>query len=761
MFRLGLQLTLRSGREALVRLIVTATAVAVGVVIMLAVLADFHAFQVTNHKPFWEGTTAMQIVPGSASHVELWNYSNEVYQAQTIEVLDVAALGPHAPVPPGIRALPKAGQFYASPALAALLRSVPRDELGARFPGSQAGTIGHQALTGPTELVIIIGRTPAQLAGLPSTIRVDKIQTTAGKQIWSHYFRDAFVVGAIAFLVPILILVGTATRLASARREERYAALRLVGATPRQVNVIASADAAVSAGLGALAGIGIFALLVRPALAGTAITSARYFGADVTPTTWGYLAVLVGLPVFSALATFLSLRRVRISPLGVSRKVSPAVPGTWRIVPLLVGIALFVVGMLATNSKNIGAPAFPGLLVIMIGLVVGGPWLTERAARLLPRLGKGAASVLAARRLADNPKGAFRSVSGLVLAVFLGTVTAGLLPAVNATTATPSASALTNVLMAQFIASPICGNEVNCTGYTQPQGQGKAQQRIGMYGMPPADAARLLAGLGGFRGAHTVPIYSVPLNASGPNPNSYSGVVSCAGMQELKVLGTCAPGRTYVPASTFNLYGDNPTYTTQAFVSAANPQYRGRVASLYLQSVLVKVNSQATLERVRSYLVTHTPEIPSGSAPRTFGEAVQARVAVGATVQRLVDIAVALTLIVAGCSLAVVVGGGLVERKRAFTLMRVSGTPTSALYRVVLLEAVAPLAAATLVAAGTAYGISLLTVWKLAPAGTPLPVLGHVYYLTMAAGLAASLLVILAALPLLGRITGPATVRFE
>ena len=50
---------------------------------------------------------------------------------------------------------------------------------------------------------------------------------------------------------------------------------------------------------------------------------------------------------------------------------------------------------------------------------------------------------------------------------------------------------------------------------------------------------------------------------------------------------------------------------------------------------------------------------------------------------------------------------------------------------------------------------------KLAPAGTPLPVLGHVYYITMAGGLAAALLVILTSLPLLGRITGPGTVRFE
>ncbi len=72
-----------------------------------------------------------------------------------------------------------------------------------------------------------------------------------------------------------------------------------------------------------------------------------------------------------------------------------------------------------------------------------------------------------------------------------------------------------------------------------------------------------------------------------------------------------------------------------------------------------------------------------------------------------------------------------------------------------------PLVAATLVAAGTAYGISVLTVKKIGPAGTPAPALGHIYYLTVGAGLAVSLLVILATLPLLGRITGLENVRFE
>jgi hypothetical protein len=775
MYRLGLHLTLRSGREPFVRLLVTAVAVAIGVAIMLAVLADFNAFRVTNNRPSWESTQGQPVgrAYASASNAELWNYSNDIYQSQTIERLDVAGLGPGAPVPPGISKLPASGQYYASPALAALIRSVPADELGDRFPGRLAGTIGQQALTGPTELVIYVGYAPAKLAGLPATVVVDKIATVRGRQIWSSYFRDAFVVAAIAFLFPILILVGTATRLAAARREERYAALRLVGATNRQISVISSVDAVVSALLGAILGIVIF-MLLQPALADTAITSERYFSDEVTPTIAGYLLVLIGVPAASAISSLLSLRRVRVSPLGVSRRVSQPTPTPWRIVPLVVGLALFIFGLAKTNAQSIGGPAFPGLIVILIGLVVGGPWLTAQAARLFGRFMTGASSLLAARRLADNPKAAFRSVSGLVLAVFLGTVVAGLLPAIDSISATPSANALSNVLLDGFTSAPVCGNTVNCsgdTGVNGPQpGATALQQRIALEGLPPSNAAALLSGLVAFRGATVIPIYSLPLTGpvtvgpggkGGPGSGNGNGVISCAGLRQLAVLGQCAPGRTEVVVQSGNLFGDNPQFTTQPIASASSPVATTNLSRLYLQALLVKVNGPATLERVRTYLDTHTPQSASGTAPRTFGESVQARQGVATTVQRLVYIAVALTLVVAGCSLAVAVGGSLVERKRPFTLLRLTGTPTLTLYRVVFLEAVLPLAAATVIAAGTAYGISVLTVNKLAPAGTPTPVPGHAYFLTMGIGLIASLLVILASLPLLGRITGPGSVRFE
>jgi hypothetical protein len=767
MFRLGLRLSLRSGREALIRLILTTAAVGVGAALLFCVLADYHAFQASNNRQCWECT---QGAPSSGTvtatpGAELWISSADYFDGQTIERLDVAALGLHAPLPPGVSRLPAPGQYYASPALAALLRTVPRDELADRYPGRLTGTIGDQALTGPDELVIFIGYKPAQLAAVGAPV-VTHISNGPPKQVWTPYFRYAFVVGVLAVLFPLLILVGTATRLAAARREERYAAMRLVGATPRQIGVVASVDAMVSALLGVLLGIGIFAL-VQPALANASLIGTRYFAFDVTPTSLDYVGMLVGVPIVAAIAALLSLRRVQISPLGVARRTTPPAPSAWRVAPLVIGIGLFVGGLAITNKQSIGGPAYPGLLVTLVGLVIAGPWLTAQAARVFAWVVKGPSPLLAARRLADNPRAAFRTVAGLVLAVFLGTIVAGLLPAVNATTATPSSKGLNSVLLDAF-------------GGGGPGGGG----------LSPQTSATLLGQLRGFKGATTYPVYSLPQSkqpkrpvpvkpgrnghgpqrigggpqggGGGPQGAGYDSIISCASLKGLAVLGQCAPGVTAIKVTAGSLlYSDNPTFSTRPIASASNPAVPDSFSRLELEAVLIRVNGSATLERVRTFLDTHVTQAGPANPPKTYGEAVQIRLAYADTVSRLVYIAVALTLLVAGCSLAVTVGGNLVERKRPFTLLRVSGTPTATLYRVVLLEAILPLAAATVVAAGTAYGISVLTVDRMAPAGTPTPTLGHVYFATMGIGLLISLLVILVTMPVLGRMTGPSNVRFE
>jgi ABC-type lipoprotein release transport system permease subunit len=787
MFRLGLRLTLRSGREALIRLLVTMTAVALGVAVMLAVLADFNAFQATNAKPAWEATTAMVTsaaarpdsgtpatpaeITAAAPNVELWNYTESVFEGRTIEVLGLAALGPQAPVPPGAAQLPAAGQYYASPALAALIRTVPPDELGDRFPGTSAGTIGDQALTGPGELVVYVGYHPAQLAGLPQTMRVDQIAHGPQTSVWTNYFRDAFAVGALAFLFPVLILIGMATRLAASRREERYAALRLVGATPRQIAMIASVDAIVSALFGAALGIGLFQL-IRPALAGASLTGSQYFSYLVDPTAKDYLGLLIGVPLASAAASLLSLRRVRISPLGVSRKVTPPAPTVGRAVPLFIGIGLFVLGLVDTTSQAIGPAVFPGLLITLIGLPIGGPWLTAQAARLLAKYADGAPALLAARRLADNPKAAYRSVGGLVLAVFLGTLLAGLMPVVNSSVQTPASVVLDNVLLDTFTYSATCGNEVNCSSDGDRYGVApNGSAVIAAQGLPAQAGTALVSELKAFKDTTVVPIYTAPPGpgsgsgpgkpGQGPPADSLDSVVGCAAVAQISALGRCAPGEQAVSVDAGTLSNDNPQFSTLAIVNSSSPGTSADLNGLPLSAVLVEVDDPTTLEVVRTFLTTHTPLSESGLAPRTFGETVQTRTNVGALVQRMVDIVVLLTLLVAGCSLAVALGGSLVERKRPFSLMRLSGTPVSALYRAVLLEAAFPLGAATLVAAATGYVLAALTALTFGPPGTPVPTLGGAYFVTMGAGLLVSLLLIAGTLPFLGRITRPENARFE
>ena len=797
MLRLSLRLTLQSGREALVRLLITAAAVAVGVALLLGVLSELHAFESNAYRACWSCTQGSSVPATLPAHGELWNNSVDFYQGQTISRLDVAALETGAPVPPGISRLPAPGTYYASPALAALLKTVPAGQLGDRFPGRLAGTIGQAALTGSNELAIYIGYTPAALTSVAGTQWVTSINTGAGQQVFTPFFKDAFYVGMLAVLLPMLVLISTATRLAADRREERFAALRLVGGTPADIRLIATVEAVVSSFAGAVLGTAVF-LLARPLLAGSAFFGTPYFESDVTPTLGGYLAILVLVPAAAALAALVSLRRVQISPLGVARRVKPKPPTAWRLVTLVIGLGLYVYGLSKTTHNSIGVTTYPGILVTMIGLVVAGPWITAQAAALFGRTARGSSGLLASRRLSDNPRAAFRSVTGLVLAVFLGTMIGTFVPAIDAIQQTPGTGALSNVLVGQVGLSAPAGHQLISgisaipgaavyplyeaaapagakTAATSGPGNGS-----GASGGSPATQTRgagAPGGKGAGAGSGTAQgAGGGGAQAQGPgrqgtpsNKQYYSNqvAISCADLRAIVALGECAAGLTAVQTTDDSLFGDNPIYDTKPIVSSADPGYTGVLTKLPLQTVLVKVNNASTLERVRTYLAVHAPPQTGGGTgssptpPRTFGETLQIRTARAAMAANIAYAIVALTLVVAGCSLAVAVGGGLVDRKRPFTLLRVSGTQAGVLSRVVLLEAAVPLLAATVLAAAIAYGTSVLAVVRLAPAGTAIPQLGSDYYTIMGIGLLAAFGVIMVTLPLLRRMTAPATIRFE
>ena len=303
MIPLGLRLVLSGGREAITRLVILTVAVGLGVGLLLSAVAATSAVNAWNgrHAWFWTGTMSVPAGPATGAAPLWWHPSGDTFSGHTINRFDVAATGASSPVPPGIPRDPAPGQYYASPALVTLMRAAPAGQLADRYPGQLAGPIGDAGLPSPASLVIIVGRTPAQLAHAANSVRVTSIAMVLGRlgrfscsgpgcppaPSGLNYnppdggapasATDLILsVVALAILAPVLIFIATATRLSAARREQRFAAMRLVGATRKQVSLLAATESTAAAGLGVAVGFGIF-LLLRAPVAGISFIGQPFF----------------------------------------------------------------------------------------------------------------------------------------------------------------------------------------------------------------------------------------------------------------------------------------------------------------------------------------------------------------------------------------------------------------------------------------------------------------------------------------------------
>ncbi len=103
------------------------------------------------------------------------------------------------------------------------------------------------------------------------------------------------------------------------------------------------------------------------------------------------------------------------------------------------------------------------------------------------------------------------------------------------------------------------------------------------------------------------------------------------------------------------------------------------------------------------------------------------------------------------------VAAGLGERKRPFSLLRLTGVSTGVLHRVVALESALPLL--VVAAVSIAVGLVAAALYLSSQVGLAFRLPGLAYWATIAAGLAASLAVIASTFPLLNRMTGPEVAR--
>ena len=758
MIGLGLRLATSGGREGWTRLITIGAGVMIGVMLLLLAVSGLQIlktsvqiFKTTPLKSCWQCSMSYEL-PGDLATLPktamIWNRGAEVYNGKQIDRFDVASVSNAAPTIPGIDRIIQPGEYFASPAVVQLLKTAPADQLGDRFPGTLAGEIGPKGLSSPGELVIVVGHDLQQLQQRSSyNTYLTALQTEPEKRDYDPVIMVMFLVIVGGLLFAIWSLVTAATRLGAARREEKFATLRLFGATPRQIMGIAAVDSALGAAIGAVAAIGLFYLL-QPWLGKSLSRIVDVYPEEFTPGFLGVVVVVVGVLLVSILSAIFSLRRVRLSPLGVSRKTTPRPPGAWRILPLLVGLGVILFVWLTNKDLDdtlqkaeLTQLFLGGFGLTLVGIALSGPWLTQQMTRLFVTLAKGAPSLLAARRLTDNPKAAFRSVNVLVIATFLAALIATLAPFIQ-----PQQSS-------QNTDEPAIATSYFLDDYYAERG-----------GLQSAEFEPALQKLRATPGVTAVPSY-VESVQPGDTPFSKDTYFYCrdgGSSRQFALFSLCesAPPDVVVrvPASASPaMYEDGPPTMVQAAIVKKD------ISDLPVQSLLLVTEGQAAAEKVRTVMAQMPTVFRDRSWMMTPQEYRAQDVQVARNVKMLVNGILLVVLFVAGCSLAVTAGGGIVERKRPFGLLRVAGMSSMRqLRRVVLYESAVPLVASTVLAAGLGFLVGVLLIQSFAhPYEMAIKAPPAAFFGIVGLGISLTLVAILATMPLLNAVTKPEKARFE
>jgi hypothetical protein len=325
-------------------------------------------------------------------------------------------------------------------------------------------------------------------------------------------------------------------------------------------------------------------------------------------------------------------------------------------------------------------------------------------------------------------------VSGLVLALFVASVAVGIMTTMNHYERVPTGGiAARDTLLTRFTLFIDGGRR------TAPVMQTTTDV--------PASLVTELQALPGVRGVTLV--HADPADADRHDP--YFGLVNCADLARTPALGHCPAGATtarIAVALDNRGLGDRKRLE----VVPASDVRRLPVQTLVLDAQ----GSRAAVERARTLI-----EQAFGQRfyPTTIAEenAQQPNTRRLEQYQQLAEAVMLASLAIAGCSLAVSVAAGLSERKRPFSLLRLSGAPLGVLRRVVALESAVPLiglAAVSIAVGFLSAGLfvdSQLSETLQAPAGG--------YYVTVLVGLVTALVIITCTLPLLERITGPEAAR--
>ena len=430
------RLLVANDRSARRRLAGIVAGVMVGVALFLMLLAAAQAFPERSMRSSWASTALISGPSEQSNHTDLQPdhalTDGELAVASNVDIVDNKPItilrvalpesGTTSVRIPGSDVVPKRGEYLASPALAKRIASLPADQLGDRY-GKQVGVLSPEAVEGPDSLVAVVGTDLGTVATSEFYIPPQVVTSFQGIPYENEAYRIATIVGAIAVLVPALLLVGIVTDLGAAQRAERFATLRLIGATPQQVARTAALEIGATTFVGALAGVALYLAMI-PVAGQITLRTSRFYYSDLLRSPVNAVLAVVVTTAGAAAVAWWRTRRADLGPLGGSRERTERRPRLISLAPVTLGTAgLISTPTVAHQDSDLTIYLLPAsFLCTMLGLLWAGPLLTWWVARGGRALARSAAQVIGFNRITQHPRAVFRAVAGVVAAVYAMTV---------------------------------------------------------------------------------------------------------------------------------------------------------------------------------------------------------------------------------------------------------------------------------------------------------------------------------------------------
>ncbi len=242
----------------------------------------------------------------------------------------------------------------------------------------------------------------------------------------------------VLLAIPALVFAAQSSRLGAPQRDRRLMAIRLAGAAPGQLRLIAVAETAAACLLGALAGLGAFFALRK--LAHRPVLFDPYFGyspdpagylemrlplpTDSLPPAWIFPAVVAAVPALAAALTLIALRRLTITPLAVTRLTRVRGLRWWPLAVIAAGFGLLGLHQVASRSdfgdQDLTLPltAWSAVILLSVGVALCAAPLGQLAARVALWGLRTVSPQLAARWIVADPWSGSRSLAVMLIAVF-------------------------------------------------------------------------------------------------------------------------------------------------------------------------------------------------------------------------------------------------------------------------------------------------------------------------------------------------------